>query len=185
MSLPDEHRDLTRACEHRPGERVRYERTHFAPRKLPPPALSVIAVGRRVVPRFGRGGRDVGRVGSGLEKKNLLTLSKSPARIPGDAGTVDEFGLAFFLEIRGQRPRRDLMLELVNVCRPSFAVPRIVAPPSGCTCDRSNRKAPCWEVFGGDRQSLLADIGPVGMHDAALSTAIAWKHIQDQVSQLD
>lgn len=74
------------------------------------------------------------------------------------------------------RPGRDVWLETVDVCRASFALSAIVAPPAQYGYSDANAKAPYAEVLAG-KPTFLGDLDKVVLHDAVLNTAMIWQDI--------
>jgi hypothetical protein len=125
-------------------------------------------------------------VGGAFEKKKLLVSPKSPDAILDQARDVDAaIGLSFDGTVPALQPNQDVWLELVNVCRASFAVMSVVAPPGDYPYDKTNRKAPFGTVFAGSGTSLLETIDRLVLHDAVLNTAIVWKDVWTKVLKLD
>lgn len=135
------------------------------------------------------------KVGTGFEKKKLLPpdleLTESEAR--ADANRVlqqardvdDKFGLEFRKPVPGLRPKQDVWLELINVCRASFAVASIIAPPELYPYVDPDARAPFDTVLGQGKEQLRDEVDKIVMHDAVLNTAIVWKHLWKKVSKLD
>jgi len=131
------------------------------------------------------------KVGTGFEKANLLqpdtVLTDAQAR--ADASRVLErardvgakFNLDFKNSVPGLRPKHDVWLELVDLCRASFAVASIIAPPAQYPY-HSKRKAPFKTVFSGANGQLLKEVNKAVLHDAVLNTAIVWKHVWNKVA---
>jgi hypothetical protein len=134
------------------------------------------------------------KVGTGFEKRNLLQkdLKLTPAGARADSSRVLEqarnvdgkFGLNFGqISIPDLRRKHDVWLEAVYLCRASFAMASIIAPPQLYPYDDPRARAPFEAVLGDTNSQLLEDVNETVMHDAVLNTAIVWKHIWNKVSK--
>jgi hypothetical protein len=136
------------------------------------------------------------KIGTGFEKKKFLKkdqkLNRTQANADGarvlrQARAIDKkFGLDFSgMAIPDLRRKHDVWLECINLCRASFAVASIIAPPKKYPYDKTQLRAPFKTVFGGSKSNkqLLKDVNRVVMHDAVLNTALIWKHIWNKVSK--
>lgn len=75
---------------------------------------------------------------------------------------------------------KDAWYEIVNICRASFAVCCIIAPPDedpakGFPYDGKDK--PGLKSLLADDADLMLDIDKAVLHDAVLTTAMVWKHI--------
>lgn len=133
------------------------------------------------------------KVGTGFEKKKLLqpNAQLTPRQAGADAKQIlqkardidQRFGLYFGnTSVPDLRPGHDVWLEVVNLCRASFAVASIIAPPRQYPYDNPRARAPFKTVLGPGQQKLLEDVNHIVMHDAVLNTTIVWKHIWKKVS---
>jgi hypothetical protein len=133
------------------------------------------------------------KVGTGFEKRNLLpeALLADRERTHADSAEVLEqaraidskFGLDFGqTTVPDLHPGHDIWLEVVNLCRASFAVASIIAPCGQYRYNDPQARAPFETVFGDANSQLLKKVDKIVMHDAVLNTAIAWKHIWNKVS---
>jgi hypothetical protein len=134
------------------------------------------------------------KVGTSFEKKNLLpkdsglTTAEARAdsnRVLQQARDIDtKFGLNFTgITIPDLHENHDIWLEIIFVCRASFAVASIIAPYKQYKYDDPEARAPFDTVFGDANKQLLEDSTHSVMYDAVLNTAIVWKHIWDKVSK--
>ena len=134
------------------------------------------------------------RVGTGFEKKNLLqdNSNLTPAQALADSNQVlnqardldAKFGLKFGMAaIPDLLPKHDVWLEVMHLCRASFAVASIAAPYEQYPYDDPQARAPFDTVLGGQNQKLLDSMTQAVLHDAVLNTAIVWKHIWHKVAQ--
>jgi len=74
----------------------------------------------------------------------------------------------------------DVWTEVMNVCRGSFAINSIIAPPDEYPYP-SKKLAPFETVFSGaNGKQLLEEMNATVMHDAVLNTAMAWKEVWDR-----
>jgi hypothetical protein len=134
------------------------------------------------------------KVGTGFEKRNLLTnnTNLTGAQIRTDSNQVlqqarnidSKFGLHFGQpSIPDLHRDHDVWLEVINLCRASFAVASIVVPYRQYPYADPQARAPFDTVLGNGNGQLLADVNQTVMHDAILNTAIIWKHIWNKVSK--
>lgn len=134
------------------------------------------------------------KVGTRFEKRNLLQpdVHLTPLQARADAKRVlqhardvdNNFALNFEQpSIPDLHRRHDVWLEVVNLCRASFAVASIIAPPHQYSYDNPRARAPFDRVLGQANRQLQADVDRAVMHDAVLNTAIVWKHIWNKVSK--
>ncbi len=119
------------------------------------------------------------KVGRNFKKKQIRQARMSGERILDQAREVDA---AFELDFGDNsvptiKKGRDLWLEMIDVCRASFAIASIVAPPGRYPYDRRNRKAPFDVVLSDENLPLRRDLDRVLMHDAVLNVAMAWKSV--------
>jgi hypothetical protein len=133
------------------------------------------------------------KVGTWFEKRNLLpqALLADRERIHSDSAEVLEQARAidskFCLDF-GQTTvpdihrGHDIWLEVINLCRASFAVASIIAPYGQYRYNDPQARAPFETVFGGANSQLLKEVDRIVMYDAVLNTAIVWKHIWNKVS---
>lgn len=116
--------------------------------------------------------------GTYFEKKKLLENNDSPTKILRQAREVDQhIGIEFGPEIPGLKAR-DLWLEVVYLCRASFAISSTLVPPSLIPYG-SKRHTSFDDVFYGPDVSpdLLGDLDRAILHDSVINIAIAWKAI--------
>jgi hypothetical protein len=134
------------------------------------------------------------RVGTWFEKRNLLprALLMDRERIHNDCvevlqqarGIDSKFGLDFReASVPDLQPGNDVWLEVINLCRASFAVASIVAPYRKYPYSDVNARAPYKAVLGPGKGQLPEDVDRTVMYDAVLNTAIVWKHIWNRVSK--
>jgi hypothetical protein len=134
------------------------------------------------------------KVGTGFEKKNLLQMDSNltPAEARADSNQVlqqardidTKFGLNFAgISIPDLHEDHDVWLEMMFVCRASFAVASIIAPYKQYEYGDPEARAPFDTVFGGTNKKLLEDTTSSVIYDAVLNTAIVWKHIWNKVSK--
>lgn len=118
-------------------------------------------------------------VGSYFKKKKLDEVKDSASEILDKARERDD---KFYINFTNEVPdlvSEDVWYELVNVCRGSFALACIIAPPNIYKYKPNDKKlAPFETVFSGsDGEELLEWVDWVCLHDAVLNTAVVWKHI--------
>ena len=120
-----------------------------------------------------------------FDKKKLLPVSSSvkPDKILKDAKEVDaRFGLKFNPKSIPNLVAGDVWLELINICRGSFAVASIIASPKPSKYPYSNkvRIVHLDKLFPENSSEKLKDLDRMVMHDAVLNNAIIWRHIWQQ-----
>ncbi len=118
-------------------------------------------------------------IGTYFLKSKLEKVTDSPDEILDKTRERDD---KFSIKFNNQVPdleSKDVWYELVNVCRGSFALACIIAPPKIYKYKPNDGKlAPYDLVFDGQEgRVLLEDIDWICLHDAVLNTAIVWKHI--------
>lgn len=134
------------------------------------------------------------KVGTGFEKKNLVQkksnltsrqLNKDSNEVLEQAKKIGEkFNLRFRLNsIPDLKPKHDVWLEVIHLCRASFAIASIIAPYKTYPYNKPKVRAPFEKVFDDSNKQLLNDLNEMVMHDAVLNTAIIWKHIWNKVSK--
>ncbi len=117
------------------------------------------------------------QVGTYFDKKKLALSTDSAAKVLQKAREVDDLFSIEFTGIVPELKERDVWLEAINVCRASFAVASIIAPPSQYPYT-STKKAPFETVFADQAGAdLLEWVDWVSMHDAVLNTAMVWKYV--------
>lgn len=113
------------------------------------------------------GNRD--NVDTVLNKARDVDAKFGGLRLPGQADGIP-----------GLKNGEDVWSEIMHVCRGSFVINSVIAPPDEYSY-RSSRKAPFDTVFAGaDGEELREEMNQTVMHDAVLNTAIVWKHIWDK-----
>jgi hypothetical protein len=127
------------------------------------------------------------KVGTGFEKNNLLQKDsgQTTADVLQKSRDIDsEFGLNFTgIKIPDLRPDHDVWLEIIYVCRATFAVASIIAPYKQYKYDDPDARAPFDTIFGGANKQVLEGSSRAVMYDAVLNTAIVWKYIWNKVSK--
>ena len=117
-------------------------------------------------------------VGTYFDKKKYLKNTESPNKILEKSRGIDsKFDIQFANAVPALQAR-DAWLEVINICRASFAVASILVPPSTISY-RSKKKTSFDNVFrsADSDPELLTDFNRMVMHDAVLNTAILWKSI--------
>ncbi len=120
-----------------------------------------------------------------FDKKKLLpaSLSIKPDKILKDAKEVDtRFDLKFKPKSIPNLVAGDVWLELINICRGSFAVASIIASPKPSKYPYSDkvRIVHLDKLFPENSSEKLKDLDRMVMHDAVLNNAIIWRHIWQQ-----
>ncbi|MBN2180802.1 MAG: hypothetical protein JW715_02720 [Sedimentisphaerales bacterium] len=125
-------------------------------------------------------------VGTKFSKNKLLpaNMSVSPDEILKESRKVDQkFGIKFKANAIGKLVAGDIWLEIINICRGSFAVNSILAPPSKYKYGDNSARAPFNKVFGDANSQEFNDLSRMVMHDAVLNNAIIWRQIWDKASK--
>ena len=118
-----------------------------------------------------------GLVSSDFSDDNILSGNYSSQDCLQAARNVDGVvGLSFPSSIPKFK-EKDVWTELVNVCRGSFAIASIIAPPDSYPYDGQHRPSYDDLFAGANGQQLLDDVDRTCLHDAVLNVAMVWKHI--------
>ena len=121
------------------------------------------------------------KIGVYFDDKRLESTTDPPATILGNAKAVDTtFSITFKNEVP-QLNERDVWLETIYICRGSFAVASIIAPPESHGYGQETL-APFNTVLE-QRPELLRKVDEVALHDAVLNVAITWKHLWNQLQK--
>lgn len=134
------------------------------------------------------------KVGTGFEKRNLLPealladrerIHDNSTEVLEQARAIDSrFGLDFTqTSVPDLHHGYDIWLEVINLCRASFAMASIIAPYQQYRYDDPDARAPFKTVLDTGDRKLLKDSNKAVMYDAVLNTAIVWKHIWNKVSK--
>ena len=118
------------------------------------------------------------KVSTYFSKKKLRETNDSTTKILNTARAVDsQFNVTFDNTVP-DIIARDTWLEVVALCRASFAVASILAPPQSYPYD-SNLLTTFNEVFFGTDAdpALLPELDQAIMHDAVLNIAMIWKEV--------
>jgi len=117
-------------------------------------------------------------VGTYFDKKKYLKNSESADTILQQARAVDGKFDIHFSNFVPELQARDAWLEIINICRASFAVASVLVPPDSIAYD-SKKRTSFKQVFATshDGPKLLADLNRMVMHDATLNIAIFWKSL--------
>lgn len=139
-------------------------------------------------------GRDLSDYAKGLHKEMEKHWSaeiakcfdpKHTSTLFAEARAVDSvFGLAFAREVPGILAR-DVWLEVINLCRASFAIASVIAdhrkyPYAGPEAKKA--RAPYARVFPDDQPHKSQEFDRVILHDAVLNVAMVWKHVWTKVA---
>ena len=119
-----------------------------------------------------------GKVGAGFDDENLRNTRKTEDQILEEARQIDAcFGVQFAGPVPAIKAGRDAWLDMVDVCRASFAVASVIAPPDTVGYD-SEETFKFTQAFAGTQgQTLLKIVDEVTLHDAVLNVAMVWKDI--------
>lgn len=118
-----------------------------------------------------------GLLGPSFLKANLLGSSATSSAVLKEAVAVDgALGLKFAKAVP-KLESRDVWLEVINLCRASFAVASIMASPNEYPYTAKGATAPLKTLYPSARASELEELDRMVLHDAVLNTAIVWKHI--------
>lgn len=133
------------------------------------------------------------KIGTFFEKEKLLPVESgtgTATSAPRDSEVLDEarqrdgrFGIGFGSNaVPDLIGGHDVWLEMMQVCRGSFALASIVCSPGQYPYDDEQARARFDQVLGGANEQRRDALDAVIMHDAVLNTAIVWKHIWNKVS---
>jgi len=120
-------------------------------------------------------------VGKGFAKDELVEKGEEPkACIPGEQAMENARAVDSVLKLDFKKTTvpllgtgRDVWLEMVDVCRASFALSAIVAPPTKYGYKNTAARAPYADVLS--EKPLLDELDKVIQHDAVLNTAMVWQ----------
>lgn len=122
-------------------------------------------------------------VGSDFDDENLNQPGLSATKILNRSADIDSrFGINFSNHVPEMKSK-DVWEEVINLCRASFAVACVIAPPDQYPYKPNDEPlAPYSTVFkqSPEGEALLREIDAVIMHDAVLNVAIIWKTIWDK-----
>jgi hypothetical protein len=117
-------------------------------------------------------------IGTYFDKKKLFENSDSPHTVLKRAREIDQnTGIQFSNDIP-DIIAKDTWLEILSVCRASFAISSILVPPA--VIPYGSRKHTTFdEVFNGAGVDvhLLEELDQTVLHDAVLNIAIMWKEV--------
>jgi hypothetical protein len=119
------------------------------------------------------------KIGTSFDENQLINSNLSVNQISEQAKNTDEaFGIKFNTSIP-ELKSDDIWEEVVLLCRASFTIASIIAPPSQWPYKPAEQKrAPFSQLFEGTKgEILLSEMTKAIMHDAVLNVAILWKHI--------
>ena len=120
------------------------------------------------------------KVGTYFKEDSLTQAGLNDEDILEKATEIDDkFGIAFQNQVPEMRSD-DVWEEVVMLCRASFALASIIAPPNRWPYKpEPQTMAPFETLFQQDQEGkdLLEEINQVIIHDAVLNVAIIWKHI--------
>ncbi len=125
-------------------------------------------------------------VGAKFDKAKLLpaSLSISADEILKNARDVDtKFDNMSLAKAVPNLVGGDVWLEVINICRGSFAVASIIVPPTKYPY-AGTKNAPFATVFGDTDSQKFKDMSKMVMHDAVLNNAIIWRHIWTKASKI-
>lgn len=117
-------------------------------------------------------------VGTYFDKTKYLKNTETPNKILNKARAIDaKFDIQFSNQVPDLQ-ERDAWLEIINICRASFAVASVLVPP-GTISYNSKKKTSFKKVFKNDDRGpeLLKDLNRMVMHDSVLNIAILWKSL--------
>lgn len=117
-------------------------------------------------------------IGTYFDKKKYLKNTETPNKILSQARAIDaKFDLQFSNHVP-ELQAKDAWLEIINICRASFAVASVLVPPSIIPYGSPTHTS--FEAIFEDADSgpdLLTDLNRMVMHDAVLNIAIFWKSL--------
>jgi hypothetical protein len=120
------------------------------------------------------------KVGTYFKEEKLTREGLNDEDILAKSAEIDDkFGITFQNQVPDMTSD-DVWEEIVMLCRASFALASIIAPPDKWPYKpAAQTMAPFETLFEQDQKgkNLLEEINRVIMHDAVLNVAIIWKHI--------
>ncbi|MCI5222351.1 MAG: hypothetical protein D3924_06695 [Candidatus Electrothrix sp. AR4] len=122
-------------------------------------------------------------VGTYFDKKKYRKNTEPSNMVLKKARAIDvKFDIHFSNNIP-ELQARDPWLEIVNICRASFAVASMLVPPE-CISYESKKKTSFEKVFKSTDSDpeLLHDLNRMVMHDAVLNIAVLWKSLWSEFS---
>lgn len=119
-----------------------------------------------------------GLVGNAFDDDELDAGGYSSSELLDRAREVDaRFDIHFRQNHVPRIKAKDIWVETINVCRASFALASMIAPPGSYPYDDDSLKAPYNQVLGTGNPALSAQIDKAVMHDAVLNVAMVWKDV--------
>ena len=121
------------------------------------------------------------KIDKSFDEHRLQPASDSPDAVLDKARAVDK---VFSLDFKNEIPdlvEQDLWLETIYICRGSFAVASIVAPPDQYPY-HSTAPAPFDAVLKA-KPELLYELDKLVLHDAVLNVATTWKHLWNRLEK--
>lgn len=132
-------------------------------------------------------------IGIFFNKKNILPNITKPIDLKkcedalNEARNVDsKFNIQFSNKIPNLIKGNDVWLEVVYLCRASFALNNIIADASIYPYESKKKSSPTkisFKKYFAGKDKLLADVSRVTLHDAVLNTAMIWKNTWKSVSK--
>ncbi|MCB2191430.1 MAG: hypothetical protein KQI62_07690 [Deltaproteobacteria bacterium] len=125
------------------------------------------------------------KVGTFFTEKKLIKDNPSVRDVLKEAKEIDR---KFDLDFQGSVPQirsRDVWEEMVLVCRASFAVASVIAPPAKWPYKPATQKPAPFDLLfkqNDKGEELLAEVDRVIMHDAVMNVAMVWKYIWEKFS---
>ncbi len=120
-----------------------------------------------------------------FDEDNLLHASSrpGPTAVLRAARRLDQdLGITFTSSIPRLKPKHDIWLEAVYVCRASFSLSSIIAHPDDYPY--TGRKLPRFnDLLGFFNDTATTEIYTLSLHDAVVNTAVAWKHVWTKASK--
>ncbi len=117
-------------------------------------------------------------VGTYFDKRKYLKNTETPNKVLKEARAIDtKFDIQFSNNVPDLQAK-DPWLEIINICRASFAVASVLVPPDSISY-KSKKKTSFEKVFESSDSDpeLLTDLNRMVMHDAVLNIAILWKSL--------
>jgi hypothetical protein len=114
------------------------------------------------------------------KKKDVVPVAcAEPTAVLAAAEKLDDdFGIEFAEgPIPDLQKGNDVWLEMVNICRGTFAVAHIIAPLTSYDYDYVSPKPSAKELFANVSPVPMEETDSAVLHDAVLNTAIIWQRI--------
>lgn len=114
-------------------------------------------------------------VGTYFDKKKYLANTDASHDVLNKAREIDAKFDIQFSKVVPDLQAKDPWLEIINICRASFAVASVLVPPNVIPYGEESKTS--FKTVFNTRPKLLKDLNRMVMHDAVLNIAILWNNI--------